>query len=188
MKNLLKASIPVLSVVLLAACGSGNSSEETKTNDSTSHEGHDHSTMEKANTSGTSVQLKDDKLNAVYQHYVHLTTALTNSDMAEAKIASNAIEAGAKEVPGAEAVAANAAKITAASDIEAQRTAYSALSNNFITLVKKSGVNSGELYVDYCPMAMNDKGASWISPNKEIRNPYFGEKMMTCGEVKETIK
>jgi hypothetical protein len=113
---------------------------------------------------------------------------LTNGDMAEAKIAGNAIEAGAKEVPGAQTVAANAAKITAATDIEAQRTAYAALSNDFIALVKRSGLNSGELYVDFCPMAMNDKGASWISAHKEIRNPYFGEKMMTCGEVKETIK
>lgn len=35
---------------------------------------------------------------------------------------------------------------------------------------------------------MNDKGAYWINGDKSIRNPYFGEKMMTCGEVKETIQ
>lgn len=188
MKQLLKSAIPVLSVLFIAACGDGNPGGGTDKKDSADHSGHDHSKMEEGKTSSVSVKLKDDKLNAVYQHYVHLTTALTNGDMAEAKVASNAIEAGAKEVPGAEAVAANAAKITAATDIEVQRTAYSTLSNDFIALVKKSGLNSGELYVDYCPMALNDKGASWISPNKEIRNPYFGEKMMTCGEVKETIK
>jgi uncharacterized lipoprotein len=188
MKKLLKITIPALSVVLLAACGNGNAGGETEKKDSTSHEGHDHATTEDANTSGASVQLKDDKLNAVYQHYVHLTTALTNGDMAEAKVAGNAIEAGAKEIAGAEAVATNAAKITSAKDIEAQRTAYAVLSTDFIALVKKSGLNSGELYVDFCPMAMDDKGASWISSNKEIRNPYFGEKMMTCGEIKETIK
>ena len=119
---------------------------------------------------------------------MHLTTALTNGDAAEAKVASNAIEVGIKEVPGGETVAAQAAKITAASDIEAQRAAYSTLSNEFIELVKKSGLSGGELFVDYCPMALNDKGAYWLSSNKEIRNPYFGEKMMTCGEVKETIK
>jgi major membrane immunogen (membrane-anchored lipoprotein) len=187
MKKFIQATIPVLSVILLAACGNGNTSGETEKKDSANHEGHDHAQMEEGKASA-SVQIKDDKLNAVYQHYVHLTTALTNGDMAEAKIAGNAIEVGAKQVAGGEAVAANATKITAATDIEAQRTAYAALSNDFITLVKKSGLNSGELYVDHCPMAMNDKGASWISANKEIRNPYFGEKMMTCGEVKETIK
>jgi hypothetical protein len=188
MKQLLKAVIPVLSVILFASCGDGNTGGDTDKKDSANHTGHDQMKMEEGKTSSASVKLKDDKLNAVYQHYVHLTTALTNGDMAEAKVASNAIEAGAKEVPGAEAVASNAAKITAATDIEVQRAAYSTLSNDFITLVKKSGLNSGELYVDYCPMALNDKGASWISPNKEIKNPYFGEKMMTCGEVKETIK
>lgn len=188
MKKFFQATIPVLSVILLAACGNGNTNGEPEKKDSATHEGHDQATMEEGKTSSASVQLKDDKLNAVYQHYVHLTTALTNGDMAEAKTAGNAIETGAKQVTGAETVAANAAKITAATDIEAQRTAYAALSNDFITLVKKSGLNSGELYVDFCPMAMNDKGASWISPNKDIRNPYFGEKMMTCGEIKETIK
>jgi hypothetical protein len=188
MKKFIQATIPVLSVILLAACGNGNTTGETEAKDSTSHEGHNHATMEESKTSGASVQLKDDKLNAVYQHYVHLTTALTNGDMAEAKIAGNAIESGAKDVAGAQTVAANAAKITAATDIETQRTAYATLSNDFIALVKRSGLNSGELYVDFCPMAMNDKGASWISASKEIRNPYFGEKMMTCGEIKETIK
>ena len=188
MKQLLETIIPVLAATLIVACDSGNSGGEASKKDSTSHAGHDHAKMEEGKTASASVKLKDDKLNAVYQHYVHLTTALTNGDMAEAKIAGNAIEAGAKEVAGAEVVVANAAKITAATDIETQRTAYSSLSDGFIALVKKSGLNSGELYVDFCPMAMNDKGAFWMSPSKEIKNPYFGEKMMTCGEVKETIK
>lgn len=188
MKHLLKTAIPVLTVLLITACGSGNTDGDNSKSDSSNNSGYDHAEMKESNTSSTTVQLKDGNLNAVYQHYVHLTTALTSSDMAEAKIASNAIEAGAKQVAGAETVASSAAKITAATDIEAQRTAYSSLSNEFIALVKKSGLNSGELYVDFCPMAMNDKGGFWISPNKEIKNPYFGEKMMTCGEVKETIK
>jgi hypothetical protein len=188
MKHLLKVAIPVFTVFITAACGNGNTEGDNNKKDSTDHSAHNDPEMKAGHTSSAAVQLRDGKLNAVYQHYVHLTTALINGDMAEAKIASNAIEAGAKEVAGAETVASNAAKITAASDIEVQRNAYSSLSNDFITLVKKSGLHSGELYVDYCPMAMNDKGASWISPNREIKNPYFGEKMMTCGEVKETIK
>ena len=56
-----------------------------------------------------------------------------------------------------------------------------------IELVKNSGLSTGEIYVDYCPMAMNDKGAYWLSNRKDIRNPYFGDKLMTCGEVKETL-
>lgn len=171
--------------MLLASCGT--SQQENKE----SHEGHNHEAMEQGSTQATpaaSVSLKDDKLNAMYQHYIHLTTALTNGDAAEAKVAAAAIETGAKETPGAEIIASIAAKITSAADINAQRKEYSAISNEFISLLKKSGLSSGELYVDYCPMALNDQGAYWVSNKKEIKNPYFGESMLTCGEVKETIK
>ena len=179
---MMKFSAVMAAAVILAACGNNNETKEAgKETDHSEHE-----KTPSASSSGT-VQLKDNKLNAVYQHYVHLTTALINGDQAEAKIAANAIEAGAKEIPGAEPVASSASKIISASGIEAQRTEFSNLSNQFITLAKKSGVQSGELYVDYCPMALNDKGAYWLSANKEIKNPYFGDKMLTCGEVKETI-
>jgi hypothetical protein len=185
MKQVINVVMPLVVPILIASCGNNGSNENKQEKDSAKHEGHDMS--DKSNSAGK-LSVKDDKLNAVYQHYVHLTTALINGDAKEAKIASNAIEAGVKEVPGGESIAANAAKITVAGDIEAQRTVYATLSNDFIALVKKSGVSGGELYVDYCPMALNDKGAYWLSANKEIRNPYFGEKMMNCGEVKETIK
>ena len=185
MKHLIKMMVPVTAVILLVACG-----DDTATKgEMGEHDGHDHAKTEEMHTpASTSPVLKDEKMNAVYQHYVHLTTALTNSDMAEAKIAANAIEAGAKEVNGAEAIASSASKITAASDLEVQRKHYEDMSNAMITLLKKDGLSNGEVYVQYCPMAFNDKGASWISSSKEIRNPYFGDKMMNCGEVKETIQ
>lgn len=185
MKQLVKVAMFLTAVIFLSSCGNNNNKENKTEKDTTTHEGHD---MENKSSSSGKVNVTDDKLNAVYQHYVHLTTALINGDVAEAKIASNAIEAGMKEVPGGASVAATAATITTAGDIEAQRAAYSKLSNDFIALVKKSGLSGGELYVDYCPMALNDKGAYWLSGNKEIRNPYFGEKMMNCGEIKETIQ
>lgn len=186
MTRFIKSTLPLAALLFLAACGNS----ENKATDKTDHEDHQTTTQPDQTTPQPAgpVAIKDDRLNAVYQHYVHLTTALTNGDVAEAKVASNAIEAGAKELEGGAPVAASAAKITAASDIEAQRSAYSKMSNDMIALVKKAGVNNGELYVEYCPMAFDDKGASWLSSSKEIRNPYFGEKMLTCGEVKETIK
>lgn len=184
MQHLLKTAIPFAAAIILSACG--NNSSENKTETSASH---DHAAMEQTQTSTTgNPVLKNDKLNAIYQHYIHLTTALTNGDAPEAKIAANAIEAGAKDVDGTSAIASAAAKITTASDIEAQRAAYSGMSKDMAELIKKEGLSSGELYVAHCPMAFNDKGASWISTSKEIRNPYFGEKMLGCGEVQETIK
>lgn len=183
MKQFLKVTLPAVAVVLLAACGGNHATDKNE------HAGHDHAAAEKTTAPVTAgVKLKDDKLHAVYQHYGHLTTALVNGDAAAAKIAGSAIETGAAQVTGGEKVAADAARIIAAADVEAQRIAYSSLSNEFIALVKKTGLSSGELHVDFCPMALDDKGGYWLSAVDEIRNPYFGKKMMTCGEVKESIK
>lgn len=186
MKNVIKIAMPTVALFFITACGNSDTADNKKVN----HEDHDTTKMNQTSyaITSSSVSLNDEKLNAVYQHYVHLTTALTNSDIAEAKIAANAIEAGAKEIEGTGSLASTAAQITNAANIEAQRTVYARLSNNFIDLVKKSGLESGELYIDYCPMALNNKGANWLNNKKEIRNPYFGQKMITCGEIKETIK
>lgn len=175
-------------ITLFAACGNN---EKTAAEDA--HAGHNHPAGEGPDAAptektATAVSLKDDKLNAVYPHYVKLTNALVNGDMAEAKVAVNAIELGSKELNNGGSLTTIAAKIATAKDIDAQRTLYADLSANFIERVKSAGLSSGEIYVEYCPMALNDKGAAWLSNQKEIRNPYFGESMMTCGEIKETLK
>src|SRR5688500_9515986 len=131
---------------------------------------HAHETAHEQRAVDEKPVLKDEKLNAVYQHYVHLTNALINEDEAEAKIAANAIEAGANLIQGGAAIASAAAEIVKASDIEQQRAVYSKLSNSIIVLAKQSGMKSGELFIDYCPMAMNDKGGYWLSSIKPIRN------------------
>jgi len=43
------------------------------------------------------------------------------------------------------------------------------------------------VYKQYCPMAFDGKGAFWLSSSEEIRNPYYGDKMLKCGRVEETI-
>ncbi|SOD11518.1 DUF3347 domain-containing protein [Pedobacter xixiisoli] len=165
--------------MLLVACSNQKTEEKKDT------------TVAKEQTKVTAVNpvsLKNDQLNAVYQQYLLLSSALINSDLATAKEASMALELGAKALAGGEKLAGFAAKITAASDIEVQRALFSSLSNEMIAKVKATGLQSGEVYVEYCPMAMNDKGASWLSNQKEVRNPYYGESMLDCGEIKETLK
>lgn len=49
-------------------------------------------------------------------------------------------------------------------------------------------LTNGEFYKQYCPMAFNNKGAFWFASDEEIMNPYFGDAMLHCGEVRETIK
>jgi len=72
-------------------------------------------------------------------------------------------------------------------DIENQRTTFIKLSNAMIVVAKSFGVNK-TIHVQYCPMANNNKGADWLSTEKEIKNPYFGDKMLNCGSIKEIIE
>jgi Cu(I)/Ag(I) efflux system membrane fusion protein len=73
-----------------------------------------------------------------------------------------------------------------ANTIEGKRENFIFLSQPLIKIVEAFGANQ-KLYVNFCPMANNNKGAYWLSNSEEIRNPFFGEAMLTCGEVKSVI-
>lgn len=79
-------------------------------------------------------------------------------------------------------------EIQASSDIEAQRKAFSNLSDNLYKSVSAFGLGGKEAFYEFCPMAFNNEGAYWLSDQQQIRNPYFGDKMLTCGSVKEKLK
>lgn len=75
-----------------------------------------------------------------------------------------------------------------ASKIAHQREHFIMLSKDMADLIKNFGNGGQTLYKDFCPMANEGKGATWISEVKEIKNPYLGSKMPSCGSVQETIK
>ncbi len=179
MKKIIKIGIPIVSFFLLIACGNNENKKQENPQDSETSV---------PISKEPEIRINDDLLNAIYSQYAHLTVALTNDNLAEAKLAANGIEAGAREISNNSNLAAIAASIVSAPDIAKQRAAYSRLSNEMVALLKKAGMAEAELYVEYCPMAFDNKGAVWISSTKEVRNPYFGEKMLKCGEVKEVIK
>lgn len=79
-----------------------------------------------------------------------------------------------------------ARQVQNAQGLEAKRTAFEDLSASMYQLVTDFGTTA-TLYKQYCPMAFNDKGAYWLSAQSEIKNPYFGDAMLTCGEVQETL-
>ena len=132
------------------------------------------------------VTFKDESLNEAFQHYVHVRTALTNTDATETKNGADMLVKSLENVSGAEVANAAAKAIVNASDIQSQRAEFFNLNEAMITLVK-SNIESGELYLAYCPMANNNSGANWISSSKDIMNPYFGDKMLKCGSIKETL-
>ena len=77
--------------------------------------------------------------------------------------------------------------ISNGSDIETQRNHFKHLSFHLIKSVQLFGINE-KVFVEFCPMADNNKGAYWMSREEKVINPYFGDVMLTCGEVKQIIE
>ncbi|AGA78684.1 RND family efflux transporter, MFP subunit [Echinicola vietnamensis DSM 17526] len=84
-----------------------------------------------------------------------------------------------------ESLAANALAMSQTSDIAKQREWLVPVSNEMIKLLDAFGGQGKKLFKDYCPMAKNDQGAYWLSEFEEIKNPYFGASMLSCGEIKK---
>lgn len=72
-------------------------------------------------------------------------------------------------------------------NLENQRAHFVILNKNLIALVSNLDHTEKNLYVLNCPMANNDNGADWLSTSTEVFNPYYGDKMLKCGAVVDTI-
>ena len=70
---------------------------------------------------------------------------------------------------------------------EKKRIHFEPVSNAIYGMLKKAELKNAKVYHQYCPMAFNDKGAYWLSPESDIKNPYFGKKMLECGEVTDSL-
>ena len=139
-----------------------------------------------------------DHLDNVTQRYIALKDALVNTDpnvAAEAAEAMmQAIESTDMTLLGGEAhmywmdllnaLNSHTEMIKDANDVEEQRNQFDFVSQALIKALKAFGTKEETYYVQYCPMAKNNQGADWISMEEQIRNPYFGDKMMKCGSVK----
>ncbi|WP_299312607.1 efflux RND transporter periplasmic adaptor subunit [uncultured Aquimarina sp.] len=73
-------------------------------------------------------------------------------------------------------------------DLKDQREHFVTLNESLETLIKSFDNISDTIYIQKCPMADSNKGAIWLSKEEEIRNPYFGDQMLTCGSVIDTLK
>jgi Cu(I)/Ag(I) efflux system membrane fusion protein len=142
------------------------------------------------------------QLGTVYDKYIGLKNALVKSDGREAgkesemlkqaldKVDMNLLSGDSHmkwmEMLNAMNEAVN--KIAAAGDLNDQRLAFSTLSDQLYKAVKTFGLMSKTVYYQFCPMFNNSKGAYWLSEIKEIKNPYYGSEMISCGDTKEILK
>ena len=153
----------------------------------TAYAQHDHNAHASASQE-KSPAFKDENVTIAYNQYLHLKDALVSSKAEEAKKAAKELEQSLEALPNGKKATQVAKNISTSSDITEQRKSFSALSNEITSLVKGSKLTSGSIYLEYCPMANNNEGAFWLSNEKEIKNPYFGDAMLKCGSVKETLQ
>jgi len=192
-----------ITVIAFAACNSGSQSDKNTDNRTdTSQSAMSATSNDSGIQAGNSETKTASSMNEIIAGYLQLKNALANDNGTEAANGGKAIldamqkfdkssltpeqkkdyddmESAMKE--NAEHIGENADKIAH------QREHFDMLSQDMYDMVKEYGAGQ-TLYKDYCPMYNDKKGAIWISETKEIKNPYLGKKMPTCGEVKEEIK
>ena len=78
--------------------------------------------------------------------------------------------------------------MAATQNITALRAAFKPFSDGMVAIASNLADLDQPIYVQHCPMANNNKGANWLSFQEEIKNPYFGDAMLTCGSVVQIIQ
>lgn len=126
----------------------------------------------------------NEALKVVLTGYFDVKDALVSDDAAKAKEAAAALVISTGDYANSLNESLNT--IASTDDIEAQRVAFETLSMNLYEAAKQGGAGM-TIYKQYCPMAFDDKGAFWLSDEKQVLNPYFGASMLRCGSVKEEI-
>lgn len=148
-------------------------------------------------------------LNAYYkmtEGFVNWDTAVINAAGTDLKISLDSLklEELKKDTTGIYESAvdplanakAEVASIIADPSISEKRGSLNILSDNLRLLLTAVKYDRAILYWQECPMAFGeDRPGNWISKTKDVRNPYlgtkdpqYGNKMLTCGAPKYTIK
>lgn len=132
------------------------------------------------------VEFKETTTQEAFKHYIGVKSALVASDNTEAQKHANMLLKSLKEIKAEQTLLDATQQLADATDINKQREAFSKITKG-MDMVLTGAVSSGEIYKQFCPMAFEGKGDYWYSSSKEIRNPYFGDKMLKCGRVEEII-
>lgn len=142
-----------------------------------------------------------DQLKTVFDAYIALKNELVEDDVKSTKSKATLIleqmgtvnmkllsdnKAHTKWMTLEKEIKSASNEISKSDDILVQRNHFKNLSTHLTKAVQLFGVNE-TVYSQYCPMADNNSGGYWLSLENEIRNPYFGDAMLKCGSVKQTI-
>jgi hypothetical protein len=140
-------------------------------------------------------------INKVLNAYIQLKDALVKSDGTNSSSASKTLLTAIQEVKMSvlntethtqwmkvvNDLKDDAEHISETKEITRQREYFMSLSKNLYALLKVSKSET-TIYYQFCPMANKGKGANWLSLENKVKNPYYGNQMLTCGKVVETIQ
>jgi Protein of unknown function (DUF3347). len=136
----------------------------------------------------------------IYDQYFLLKDALVTADSKQAAGLANHLSDAISKVKVANlteveqdiwktkmtSLKAAAKNLQNAKDLHKQREAFAMLSEDIYSL-SKSSKPSFSVYYQKCPMFNKGKGGTWLSRDKEIKNPYYGAQMLTCGSTVQTL-
>ncbi|WP_462319490.1 DUF3347 domain-containing protein, partial [Marinilabilia sp.] len=142
------------------------------------------------------------QLTAFFDQYIEMKDAMVASDAelaaAEAKEALEALkntdmallkgDAHMFWMENLDKMESALTTISESEDLGEQRKAFIDFNPILFNKIKAFGLDGKTVYFQYCPMANDDKGAYWLSAEENIRNPYYGDMMLECGEVRETLE
>lgn len=153
------------------------------------HEGHDEVMETSASHEGgdlisTYLNLKNSLVSDNEKETKEMATKLVN--LIENYDASSFTEDEQKEIAEILETSKEHAEHIAKSPIAHQREHFKELSVDIIDLVAITGSET-PLFEQYCPMYDNNKGGKWLSSKEEVENPYFGQKMLSCGKMEKKI-
>lgn len=157
----------------------------------TSFAQHDHSSHKNQLHNTTNDTTRNSYLSELLTSYYGIKDALVADNSSQGSVNAerfiknlNAVDYKVISEGNANALLKDATLISINNDIKKQREHFVNLSNNMVTLAKAVRFSAQPIYEVYCPM----QEANWLSNSKEIKNPYYGSAMLTCGKIVATIE
>lgn len=162
--------------------------------------GHDHGTGEMSIPKSTPEKINVD-FSPLLPMYMNLNESFVQTDIekvkSDSKVLSNYIKnqiLNKDEIKKSSyekkvaSIYKLADQIANESDIEKSRSNYSSVSVLLIDLISSTNSYDKSIYILKCPMATVGDSAVWMSYDKKVRNPYYGDKMLKCGFVLREMK
>lgn len=138
------------------------------------------------------------KLKKAFQVYFKLKNEFVDSNSEESVKLANELKNGLNSIDKTnmsknltsiiEEAIVSLAIIEKNKSLDKNRFGFKSLSKAMISMSTQITDYGSPIYVQHCPMADNNAGADWLSLEKAIKNPYFGNKMLTCGSVVKIIE